>query len=84
MPQPELAGRKLFWPRGKMLGGTSSMNAQMHVRGNRADYDGWAALGNDGWSYDDVLPCLGGRSAASVALLHTAAPTARFASSTRR
>jgi choline dehydrogenase-like flavoprotein len=67
-----------------MLGGTSSMNAQMHVRGNRADYDGWAALGNDGWSYDDVLPCLGGRSATSVALLHTAAPTARFASSTRR
>jgi choline dehydrogenase-like flavoprotein len=43
--QPELAGRKLYWPRGKMLGGTSSMNAQMHVRGNRADYDGWAALG---------------------------------------
>jgi choline dehydrogenase len=56
VPQPELAGRRLYWPRGKMLGGTSSMNAQMHVRGNRADYDGWAALGNAGWSYDDVLP----------------------------
>jgi choline dehydrogenase len=55
-PQPGLAGRRLFWPRGKMLGGSSSMNAQMHVRGNRADYDTWAALGNDGWSYDDVLP----------------------------
>ena len=55
-PQPQLAGRRLYWPRGKMLGGTSSMNAQMHVRGNRADYDGWAALGNAGWSYDDVLP----------------------------
>jgi choline dehydrogenase len=56
IPQLELAGRKLYWPRGKMLGGTSSMNAQMHVRGNRADYDGWAAIGNTGWSYDDVLP----------------------------
>jgi choline dehydrogenase len=55
-PQPQLGGRRLYWPRGKMLGGTSSMNAQMHVRGNRADYDGWAALGNTGWSYDDVLP----------------------------
>ena len=56
VPQPELAGRSLYWPRGRMLGGTSSMNAQMHVRGNRADYDGWAALGNTGWSYDEVLP----------------------------
>src|SRR3712207_1405689 len=55
-PQPGLAGRRIFWPRGKMLGGSSSMNAQMHVRGNRADYDGWAALGNVGWGYDDVLP----------------------------
>ena len=56
VPQPQLGGRALYWPRGRMLGGTSSMNAQMHVRGNRADYDGWAALGNRGWSYDDVLP----------------------------
>jgi choline dehydrogenase len=56
VPQPQLGGRSLYWPRGRMLGGTSSMNAQMHVRGNRADYDGWAALGNRGWSYDDVLP----------------------------
>jgi choline dehydrogenase len=56
VPQSELGGRRLYWPRGKMLGGTSSMNAQMHVRGNRADYDGWAALGNAGWSYDNVLP----------------------------
>ena len=55
-PQPSLAGRRLFWPRGKVLGGSSSINAQMHVRGNRADYDGWAALGNTGWGFDDVLP----------------------------
>ncbi|HJU68244.1 MAG TPA: GMC family oxidoreductase N-terminal domain-containing protein [Gemmatimonadaceae bacterium] len=56
IPQRHLDGRSLYWPRGKMLGGTSSMNAQMHVRGNRADYDEWAALGNRGWSYRDVLP----------------------------
>ena len=56
VPQRCLEGRSLYWPRGKMLGGTSSMNAQMHVRGNRADYDEWAALGNSGWSYADVLP----------------------------
>jgi choline dehydrogenase len=55
-PQPALANRRLFWPRGKMLGGTSSINAQMHVRGNHADYDGWAALGNSGWGFDDLLP----------------------------
>ena len=56
VPQRELAGRSLYWPRGKMLGGTSSMNAQMHVRGNRADYDSWASRGNEGWGYDEVLP----------------------------
>ncbi len=55
-PQPSLAGRELYWPRGKMLGGCSSMNAQMYVRGNPADFDGWAAAGNEGWSWDDVLP----------------------------
>jgi len=55
-PQPDLSGRSLYWPRGKVLGGTSSMNAQMWVRGNPADYDEWAGLGNVGWSYRDVLP----------------------------
>ncbi|WP_119727809.1 GMC family oxidoreductase [Thermomonospora amylolytica] len=51
--QPELAGRELYWPRGRMLGGSSSMNAMMWVRGTRADYDGWNV---PGWSYDEVLP----------------------------
>ena len=48
--------RRLYLPRGRMLGGCSSINAMIYVRGNRADYDGWAAAGCDGWSFDDVLP----------------------------
>ena len=56
-PEPGLFGRRLFIPRGKMLGGTSSMNAMLYVRGNRADYDGWASeYGASGWSYEEVLP----------------------------
>lgn len=55
-PQAELNGRRLFWPRGKVLGGSSSINAMIYIRGHRADYDGWAAAGNRGWSYDEVLP----------------------------
>jgi choline dehydrogenase len=55
-PQKELDGRELYWPRGRMLGGSSSMNAQMYVRGNPADYDAWAGLGNTGWAWNDVLP----------------------------
>ncbi|GAA0376940.1 putative GMC-type oxidoreductase [Acrocarpospora corrugata] len=51
--QSELSGRELYWPRGRMLGGSSSMNAQMWVRGTARDYDQW---GLPGWSYDEVLP----------------------------
>jgi choline dehydrogenase len=56
VPQARLHGRRLYWPRGKVLGGSSSLNAQMWVRGHPSDYDRWAELGNDGWGYHDVLP----------------------------
>ncbi|HEU4776262.1 MAG TPA: choline dehydrogenase [Telluria sp.] len=55
-PERELAGRRLFWPRGKALGGSSSSNAMCYMRGNAQDYDDWAALGCAGWSFKDVLP----------------------------
>ena len=55
-PQQNLGGRRLYWPRGKMLGGSSSMNAMIYIRGHRSDFDGWRDAGNDGWGWDDVLP----------------------------
>jgi choline dehydrogenase len=55
-PEPELNGTRLFQPRGKVLGGTSAINGMIYVRGQRADFDDWAAMGNPGWGYDDVLP----------------------------
>lgn len=55
-PDPGLNGRALDWPRGKTLGGSSSINGLLYVRGQKEDYDRWAQCGNRGWSYDDVLP----------------------------
>ncbi|HEV8556454.1 MAG TPA: GMC family oxidoreductase N-terminal domain-containing protein [Actinophytocola sp.] len=54
--QKHLGGRPAYWPRMKALGGCSSMNAMIYIRGNRADYDGWRDAGATGWGYDDVLP----------------------------
>ncbi len=55
-PEPHLGGRTLYVPRGKTLGGSSSMNAMMYVRGRPLDYDGWSEAGCPGWSYAEVLP----------------------------
>ncbi|WP_425093542.1 GMC family oxidoreductase [Tropicimonas sp. S265A] len=55
-PDPGLNGRQLDWPRGKVLGGSSSLNGLLYVRGQPQDYDRWAQMGNPGWGWDDVLP----------------------------
>ncbi len=55
-PDPGIAGRRLQWPRGRVLGGSSSLNGLLYVRGQAEDYDRWRALGCNGWSYEDVLP----------------------------
>jgi choline dehydrogenase len=54
-PERCLHHRKLYWPRGKMIGGSGSMNAMIYIRGNATDYDHWASLGNEGWRFRDVL-----------------------------
>jgi choline dehydrogenase len=56
-PDPALAARRLFWPRGKVLGGSGSINALVYYRGLPEDFDDWRALGNPGWGFADVLPC---------------------------
>ena len=55
-PDPGMNNRKIYWPRGRGLGGSSSINGLIFVRGQHEDYDGWAALGNKGWGWKDVLP----------------------------
>ncbi|HCW09131.1 MAG TPA: choline dehydrogenase, partial [Cytophagales bacterium] len=55
-PQPFLDNRKIYHPRGKVLGGSSSTNAMAYIRGQREDFDHWKSLGNEGWGFDEVLP----------------------------
>jgi len=54
--EADASGRKVFWPRGKVLGGSSSINGMVYIRGQHEDFDHWRQLGNTGWSFDDVLP----------------------------
>jgi choline dehydrogenase len=55
-PDPNMAGRKIYWPRGKTLGGSSAINGLIAIRGQREDYDSWRAQGCKGWSFDELLP----------------------------
>ena len=55
-PDPGTAGRAILYPRGRVLGGSSSINGLIYIRGQPEDFDHWAQLGNRGWSWDDVLP----------------------------
>jgi choline dehydrogenase len=55
-PEPHLHKRRLYWPRGKVVGGSSAINAMIYIRGNRADYDSWRDSGNAGWGFAEVLP----------------------------
>jgi len=55
-PEEQLDGRRVYWPRGKVLGGSSAIGGMVYVRGLASDYDGWRAMGNEGWSFEDCLP----------------------------
>ncbi|MDP2332383.1 MAG: GMC family oxidoreductase N-terminal domain-containing protein [Reyranella sp.] len=55
-PEAELGGRRVYWPRGKVVGGSSAINGMVYVRGMASDYDRWRQMGNQGWSFDDCLP----------------------------
>jgi choline dehydrogenase len=55
-PQEHCNGRKIHWPRGKVVGGSSSLNGMLYVRGHATDYDNWAYMGNPGWDYESILP----------------------------
>lgn len=55
-PEAEVEGRRIYWPRGKVIGGSSAINGMVYIRGLPSDYDQWRQMGNEGWSFDDCLP----------------------------
>jgi choline dehydrogenase len=67
-PEPNMKGRRVYWPRGRGLGGSSSINGLIHIVGQPEDYDGWAALGNRGWGWNEVLPYFARSELASSAI----------------
>jgi choline dehydrogenase len=71
-PQPRLGGRRLYWPRGKMIGGCSSMNAMIYIRGQRGDFDSWRDAGNPGWGFEEVLPLFRALESRTGGPLHVA------------
>ena len=83
-PDPGTGGRAHVWPRGKVLGGSSSINGLLYIRGQHADYDGWRQLGCEGWGWDDVLPYFLPRRAPGARRLRRAARDRRPAQRLRR
>jgi choline dehydrogenase len=74
VPQRGAAGRRLHLPRGRVLGGSTSTNGMIYIRGWRGDYDYWAYVGNAGWSYEAVCRCSNAGRTSTAALRSTAAP----------
>jgi choline dehydrogenase-like flavoprotein len=78
-PIPGLGGRHMKWPRGKVLGGSSSINGLIYIRGQRQDFDLWRQLGNTGWSYEDVLPYFRRAENQNTAAINITVPTVHSA-----
>ena len=79
-PEPELEGRSMYQPRGKVLGGTSSINGMVYMRGNPADYDEWRQRGCTGWDWDSVLPYFKKAEDRSGGRMRSTEPAGRYAS----
>ena len=77
-PEPELHNRKLYWPRGRVLGGSSSINGLVYIRGQAQDYDAWEQAGNKGWGWKDVLPLFVLSKATIAAPTNTTGITGHF------
>lgn len=77
-PEPNLRGRKIYWPRGRTLGGSSSINGMVYLRGHPEDYDQWARLGNPGWGGMTWCRTFARAKISSTAPVHCMVPAARW------